>query len=72
MNEWRTFIAEDKEGFLWLLYSVNPNYAILRLRDFGIQTAGVRTLTEEETVLYDDEIEVAMAHKNIAVFAGRW
>lgn len=67
-NEWNFYIAEDVEGFLWLIYSVSATYAVLRLRDFNIQVRSARTLTEEETALYADETEVARAHKNIAVF----
>jgi len=70
-NEWRVFVAEDIDGFVWVIYSSNSTYAVLRLKDFGIIAKSARVLNDVETVIYEDEIDVATKHKNVAVFVSQ-
>lgn len=66
--DWAVFVVCDTYGLKWLIYSVNKDYAALRIKDFGIHATETRLITEEESELYAAEVDVAKYHKNIAVF----
>jgi len=67
---WKTYIAVDDTGSVWIINSPNANYASLRITELiHSSVTEIRELTKQDESDWSPQVRGARAHRNFPMFA---